>query len=205
VVVGLPISQYLNEKVREAFRDTVMGFKTTKVTYNGTPRVITIEDVIVRPQGVLGPNNLTVDIGSRTTDISWVQKGELLHGRSLYQGLFNLYESIIDKVNTTLSLSLPDSYAETVLKQGVLMVHDQEVDIDFVEDVINDFLNPIIDELNLTGSADKVGLCGGGAEVLYERFNEKWPCFIAPEPVFANVHVFKAYGDRRWKVIADEA
>jgi plasmid segregation protein ParM len=195
VVTGLPIMQYKSQ--REQLRKMILDLKTVKCIYCGSPRTIIIDDVLVRPQGVLG--GLTVDIGSRTVDISYVVDGELRYYNTIYNGLNDFFTRIIHAVNDKFTLALDESYGYSIVKDGLCINDDdKKKDLDFIEPIKKDYANMIDEEIVRSKATCKATLCGGGAELLQKEI--KFPSILATDPQFANAHQFKAWGNERWGV-----
>lgn len=79
LVVGLPISQYKTQK--DKFKETILNYNHWIVEYQNRVIHFNINDVMVFPQGVtslhtidnLSSNELILDIGGRTFDISLIE------------------------------------------------------------------------------------------------------------------------------------
>ena len=194
VVTGLPIGQYREHKA--ALRDMVLSCRGP-IVVDGVPRALRIEDCIVRPQGVLG-NCLSVDIGGRTTDIAYVMGGDLVYAKTIYDGTIALSGRIMDVVNATFDLALPDDHAWSVLQKG-LVIGDKAQDLSCVAPVLAEFADRLAAEITMSAAAVRPLLCGGGAKIMHQALQKRIPsCVLVPDAQFANALMYRKIGEQAW-------
>lgn len=152
--VGLPFSNYGRDKLK--LMDYYMRQSTLSFTYEGEDYLITIVKVIVCPQcysaiasrlGNMKGDYLVIDIGSKTTDVVYVQNGLPVESRSItiekamvkwmkeiqremkIQTGKDIPEHEVMKIVLKEDSSLPAAYAELV--RGMLRekVHSLELEL----------------------------------------------------------------------------
>lgn len=209
VVTGLPIGQYKDQKDR--LYQMLNANRCFTVSVNGKSRIIYISDVFVYAQGAgalfandIDGDAIIVDIGSRTCDIALftVSSGtrNLSKYSTIYSGMYGLYTRAITSINNRFNLSLPPEYAEQIFLNG-LMVDGEDQQIDFLQPVLSDYLNDLVNELLVNYPARNVPLylCGGGAYILGGVIKRKFPhCSVMPDAQFSNADGFRKVGDSLW-------
>ncbi|WP_294405611.1 ParM/StbA family protein [uncultured Clostridium sp.] len=209
VVLGLPVQQY--KKNRNALIDLITNNKCVKVN----DRNIILTDVTVAPEGassyyalsydkkaLIGNKQLIiVDIGGRTTDITVFDNKKIVDVKTVPVGMLNIYQQIIDYVNSlyTESLSLEDG--DTILKEG-LFLNGEIKDTSFIQPILKKNFETIYKEIQLKYNVTKgyVYLTGGGSILMKQPFLNRLNNIIVSEnPVFDNAIGFKKAGESLWQ------
>ena len=208
VVVGLPISQFKND--RQELTNLILQNAHMEGYLNNEKRVIDITDVEVYPEGVgavsLDFEGVVVDIGGRTTDICQISrisgKRKIENPFSEPIGMINLYSDFIKALNTSYSLDLKLNDANRILTKG-LRIKGIEQDISQEKRVFKDYVDKIVSKLRIEYSIDtlEVALTGGGALVLgnaiKKRLGENTD--IIDNSLFANAKAFEKVGREIWQ------
>ena len=207
IVVGLPISQYKNDK--EELTNLILQNSHMEGYLNGDKRIIDIADIEVYPEGVgsvsLDFEGVVVDIGGRTTDICQISKiagkRKIENPFSEPLGMINLYSDFIKALNTSYSLDLKLNDANRILTRG-LKVKGIEQDISQEKRVFKDYVDMIVSKLRIEYSVDtlEVALTGGGALVLGNAIKKRLGgnTDIIDNSLFANAKAFEKVGRELW-------
>lgn len=202
LAVGLPISQYNNDKT--TLINLILNNNNKKIKINGISRCIRINDVEVFPEGAATVSDdfegLVLDIGGRTTDCCLIEhynnSKKIINPISIPRGTLNLYSDFINLLNAEFSLDLVDRDAERILRNG-LKIDGQYINISRCKDVFYDFVNSLINKLNVEYSLKTydVILTGGGAQILFNPLHSKIKNAILHEDyLFANANAFEELG-----------
>lgn len=127
LAVGLPLTSFGRDKPR--FRDYLCSSsQPVQFRYEGTDYTVTIEDVVVFPQGYSAalmqpdilfsePSVLLMDIGGWTVDIMRVDNGKPAADtcRSLELGMIRCMDAVREQVRRNTGLSITDAQIEQVL------------------------------------------------------------------------------------------
>lgn len=198
LVVGLPIGQFKAQN--EKMKNTVLNYNNCHIEYKGNERKITIHDVTVFPQGAaalyslrrLTGDYLIVDIGGLTIDVALIQMNygnpHIEKCDTWYKGMRILYSSIIEQINLKYGLRLEPKEAERILLNG-LRIKGTEQNLDFLQPTLQDYLEPIIDDLKLNYPTETtpIYLCGGGSTLLYKAFKKRfYEVVLMEDGQFAN-------------------
>lgn len=208
IVLGLPIQQY--KKNRDALIELVNNNKCAKVN----DRNIVISNVSVAPEGAgsyyslsldlrnkIGNKQLLiVDIGGRTTDIVLFEDKKILDVKTIPVGMLNIYQEVIDYINTSYTESFTLEDGETVLKEG-LFLNGENKDVDFIKPILQRSFNSIYKELQLKYNTNKgyVYLTGGGGMALQVPFRKRLNNLIVTESIFDNAIGFEKVGKSLWQ------
>lgn len=206
VVVGLPISQYKNDK--DELMNLIMQNSLMQGVFNGIERKIMIEDIEVYPEGIgtvaQDFEGIIVDIGGRTTDICQVEninrKKKIINPISEPIGTLNLYADFIKSLNNTYSLDLKLQDTERILRLG-LRINGAEVDISNSKMIFTDYVDKIVNKLKIEYSANTldIALLGGGSIILGKSIIKRLPnTIVINDPLFANAQAFKKVGEQLW-------
>lgn len=206
VVVGLPLSQYKQDK--EILKKIILDNRYQQITINHTKKILIITDAEVYPEG-LGAvpkefEGIVIDIGGRTTDIALLVKGNSVkkveNPISLPQGTLNLESDFIKTINSKYSLDLKIKDAKRILKNG-LKIYGEEVDINFAIEIYKQYVEDLINKVQLEYSLKTydVALVGGGSRLLYTPLKRRLPnSFLVENSVFANANAFRKVGENLW-------
>lgn len=208
VVLGLPIQQY--KKNRDNLIELVNSNRCAKVN----DRNIVISNITVAPEGagayysldeesrkMIGNKQLIIiDIGGRTTDIVLFQNKKITDVKTIPIGMLNIYQEIIDYINTTYTESFNLEDGETVLKEG-LFLNGENKDIGFIRTILQNNFNSIYKEIQLKYNTNKgyVYLTGGGGMTLQAPFKKRLNNLIVTQSVFDNAIGFKKAGEALWQ------
>lgn len=208
IVLGLPAQQY--KKNKNNLIDLINNNKCARVEN----RNLIITDVTVAPEGAssfycldanvrndIGNKQLIiVDIGGRTTDIIVFQNKIIIDVKTIPIGILNIYQEIIDIVNTRYTESLELEDGETILKDGLFLKGKYE-DISFIQPILKRNFNTIFKELQLKYNTNKgyMYLTGGGS-ILFEipfknRLNN---LIVSSNRIFDNAIGFQKVGESLW-------
>jgi plasmid segregation protein ParM len=204
VVVGLPLSQYTQDK--EALKHILLSDKMHDINMSGADRKINIEDVTVYPEGVAALvgssfNGVICDIGGRTTDCALIEGRKVTKPYSLAVGTLNLYADFIKLINSKYGLDLRTDDATRIL-QGGLEIYGEPQNIDFAMEVFKSYVTTIVNELKINYSIKtlKVKLIGGGAQLLAGAFKKRIPnAELIDDTIFANALGFGDVGAGLWQ------
>jgi len=197
LVVGLPISQYKSQ--HDKFKETILNYNKCEVIYNNTPLRFTIKEVTVHAQGIgafyshkIDNDGIMFDIGGFTIDTALI---EMINGvptikisNTWFKGVLTLFSSVIQQVNTKFNLTLEPYVAEKILLKG-LSINGEKQDITFLQDVLDEYLKPIIKEFCLLYpyKTTDIYICGGGGSLLFNVLKRIFPsAILLPNSQFAN-------------------
>lgn len=208
VVIGLPVQQY--KKNKNTLIELVENNKHARVN----DRDIFITDITVAPEGAssyysmdmnireeVGDKQLIIiDIGGRTTDIIVFENKKIVDVKTIPVGMLNIYQEIIDTVNTKYTESLALEDGEIILRDGLFLKGQQE-DITFIQPILKRNFNTIFKELQLKYNTNKgyVYLTGGGSITLQLAFKNRLKnLIISKNPIFDNAIGFERVGESLW-------
>ncbi|NFH80310.1 ParM/StbA family protein [Clostridium botulinum] len=208
VVLGLPVQQY--KKNKNNLIELIENNKCAKVEN----RNLIITDVTVAPEGAssyysidgslreeIGNKQLIIiDIGGRTTDIIVFQNKIIIDVKTIPIGMLNIYQEIIDTVNTKYTESLVLEDGEGILKDGLFLKGKQQ-DINFVQPILKRNFNSVFKEIQLKYNTNKgyVYLTGGGSILLKLPFKNRLSnLIISNNPIFDNAIGFGKVGESLW-------
>lgn len=208
IVLGLPVQQY--KKNKNNLIELIENNKCAKVEN----RNLIITDVTVAPEGAssyysidsslreeIGNKQLIIiDIGGRTTDIIVFQNKVITDVKTIPIGMLNIYQEIIDTVNTQHTESLLLEDGETILKDGLFLKGKQQ-DINFVQPILKRNFNSVFKEIQLKYNTNKgyVYLTGGGSILLKLPFKNRLSnLLISNNPIFDNAIGFGKVGESLW-------
>lgn len=187
VVVGLPLSQYKEDK--EHLINRILQ-----------SRLVT--DVEVVPEGLLTvPTNyegIIIDIGGRTTDICLLEiesnKRRIKKPTSLPIGVMNLESDFINYLNSIYGLDLKQDDAQRIIRNGLFIYGERkEVSMDIFKEFIESIVRRV--QVDYSLKTNNVVLIGGGADKLYNAFKNRIPqAYLVKEPFMANAIAYERYG-----------
>jgi plasmid segregation protein ParM len=200
VVVGLPISQYKQDK--DKLRELLM--QRRYVAVNGVQKRTAVVDVAVYPEGlaaIYGSDfeGVLIDIGGRTTDCVEIISSKARNPFSLPHGTLNLYSDFIKALNTK-GYDLQPEDAEKILRKG-LRYNGEPVDMSEAMQVFREYVETLVNNLQIEYSIrTRDVLCiGGGSELLYRSLKNRIPgAALMHESVFANAVGLAKVGRYLW-------
>lgn len=216
MVIGLPISQYRSKKDKmiEVIEDNkILNFKL-----NGEERTVCIEDAAIFPEGVatyydldlekrkvlLNKDLIVLDIGGRTTDIALLKAGKkrsVAKSTSLDVGMINIYNDMINEINSIYTLGLNIEDAENIIKNG-LEVDGEKKDTTFIKDIIRNNIEKVFKELNISYPVrtSPVLVTGGGGRSFFKSIKKRYPSAeLVADNLFSNANGYKRVGEKLWR------
>ena len=216
IVLGLPINQYRSKKDKmiEVIEDNkILNFKL-----NGIERTIYIEDAAIFPDGVATYYSLDVDkrreliekdlivldIGGRTTDIALLKAGKkrsVAKSTSLDVGMINIYNDMINEINSLYTLGLNIEDAEGIIKNG-LEVDGEKKDTTFIKNIIRNNIEKVFKELNISYPVrtSPILVTGGGGRSFFKSIKKRYPSAqIIEDNLFSNALGYKKVGEKLWR------
>ena len=142
-----------------------------------------------------------MDIGGRTTDICLFKARAIIDVKTIPTGMLNIYQEIVDHVNTEYVESFKLEDGEQILKDG-LLINGVYKDNSFIRTILIKNFNSIWKEIQLkfNTSLGYVLLTGGGSCILKQAFKNRLGdnLLISEEPLFDNALGFKKVGEALW-------
>lgn len=208
VVIGLPIQQYKANK--EDLKALISNNRCATINN----RRMLIEEIEIAPEGAsvyynmpldirheIGSKQLIVtDIGGRTSDISVFVNKKIVEVKTIPVGMLNIYQDIIDYINSKYTENFTLEDGEVVLREG-LFLNGENKDISFIKPILHKHFNSIYKELQLKFNLNKgyVYLTGGGGNVLKLAFKNRLNnLIVSQDPLFDNAIGFKRVGEQLW-------
>ncbi|CAI3549227.1 ParM/StbA family protein [Clostridium neonatale] len=209
VVIGSPIQQYKSckQELKELIENNKCGIVNNKQ--------IIITDIEIAPEGASAYYNIDLDIrndignkqliitdiGGRTTDISLFSNKKIADIKTIPVGMLNIYQDIIDYINTNYTENFTLEDGETVLKEG-LFLNGENKDVSFIKPILHKHFNSIYKDLQLKFNVNKgyMYLTGGGSLSLQYGFRNRLKnLIISNDPIYDNVIGFKKVGEQLWQ------
>lgn len=208
VVIGLPIQQYKTNK--EDLKELINNNRCANIN----DRRMLIEDVEVAPEGAsvyynipldireeIGNKQLIVtDIGGRTSDVSIFINKKIVDVKTIPTGMLNIYQDIIDYINSTYTENFTLEDGEVILREG-LFLNGENKDVSFIKPILHKHFNSIYKELQLKFNLNKgyVYLTGGGSNILKLAFKNRLNnLIVSQDPLYDNAIGFKRVGEQLW-------
>ena len=213
IVLGLPIQQYKKEK--ENLKTLIENNKIKEIVIENKTRNIFITDVEIAPESAASYYNLDletknkignkqlliIDIGGRTSDICLFKDKVIKEVKTIPVGMLNIYQEIIDYVNTEYTESFKLEDGEVILREG-LFLNGSYRDISFIKPILLNNFNSIWKEVQLkfNPGLGYVLLTGGGSLTLGKAFKNRIGniLIISENPLFDNSLGFKKVGETLW-------
>lgn len=209
VVVGLPIQQYKIHKLE--LKELIENNRCARVNN----RQLIIEDIEVAPEGAsayynidssirrdIGDKQLVmIDIGGRTTDVSMFVNKKIVDIKTISVGMLNVYQDIIDCINTEYTQNLNLEDGEVIFKEG-LFLDGENKDISFIRPILQNHFNSIYKDLQLKFNLSKgyVFLTGGGSHIFKTAFKNRLNnLIVSNNPLWDNAMGFKRVGEQLWQ------
>lgn len=209
VVMGLPINMY--KKTKDDLMELIRNNRCARVN----DRELIVEYVAIAPEGASAYYNLSdeqlreignkqliiVDLGGRTTDICLFKNNKILDIKTIPVGMLNVYEKIIDFVNTTYTENFNLEDAQDIINNG-LFLNGEVKDNSFIVPILKNCFNSIYKELQLKFNVNKgyVYLTGGGSVMLQYAFKNRLNnVIISNDCIFDNAMGFRKIGETLWQ------
>lgn len=209
VVVGLPIQQYKSNK--QELKELIENNRCARVNN----RQLIIEDIEVAPEGASAYYNIEynkridignkqlimLDIGGRTTDVSMFINKKISDIKTISVGMLNVYQDIIDTINTEYTENFTLEDGELILKEG-LFLDGENKDVSFIKPILQKHFNSIYKDLQLKFNLSKgyVFLTGGGSDIFKKAFaNRLNNIIVSSNPLWDNAIGFKRVGEQLWQ------
>lgn len=182
-----------------------------EIEYNGKPRIINIEDVVVYPETFIAYCNyieqytsrllLIIDIGGYTTNVCRIKQGAIVPTEyfTIQRGMYNINEKISQHINSVHYTSILPDDMEFYYKNGLHLNNKVEDILAIEEKYINNIFDKHIDNIistcasrNWDIKAHDVLCIGGGSLVLFDRIENAIPhAVLSDTPVFDNLNAQK--------------
>ncbi|MCM8710555.1 ParM/StbA family protein [Clostridium sp. SYSU_GA19001] len=200
LVTGLPIEYYKTQK--QELVESLKGVRAT-VIYNGEPKRFTITNCLVFPQSaglfVLNPSefvgdNIIVDIGGLTVDVSYFNDMKLLKSRTYELGILKLYDKIIQIIKSIYGVSYDILKAESIIYTGNIIKDGNTINVkELVDEILKkhteNILRNIKNGLSEYDTSKRIFI-GGGSYILKDYL----PVKIKQEDIYANAKAFYLIG-----------
>ena len=216
VVLGLPINQYRSNKNK--MLEIIEENKILNFKLNGLDRCICIEEASIFPEGVATYYSLDIekrkalvdqdliilDIGGRTTDIALLKAGKkrsVAKSTSLDVGMINIYNDMINEINSLYTLGLNIEDAEGIVKNG-LEVDGEKQDTSFIKNIVKNNIEKVFKELNISYPVRTSPLIvtGGGGKSFFKSLKKRYPTAqLVEDNLFSNAIGYKRVGDKLWQ------
>ena len=216
VVLGLPINQYRSNKNK--MLEIIEENKILNFKLNGLDRCICIEEASIFPAGVATYYSLDIekrkalvdqdliilDIGGRTTDIALLKAGKkrsVAKSTSLDVGMINIYNDMINEINSLYTLGLNIEDAEGILKNGLEVDGDKQ-DTSFIKNIVKNNIEKVFKELNISYPVRTSPLIvtGGGGKSFFKSLKKRYPTAqLVEDNLFSNAIGYKRVGDKLWQ------
>jgi len=213
VVLGLPIQQYKKEK--DTLKRLIMDNRSKEITIDNETRNIFITDIEVAPEGAAAYYNLDletkkligrkqlliIDIGGRTTNVCLFKEKKIKEVITIAVGMLNIYQDIVNYVNTEYIESFKLEDGEVILNEG-LFLNGKQQDRSFIKPILQRHFNSIWKEIQLkfNTALGYVLLTGGGSLILGKAFKNRLEdnLIISKNPIYDNALGFKKVGEALW-------
>ena len=216
IVLGLPINQYRSKK--DKMLEVIEDNKILNFILNGEERTIYIEDAAIFPEGVatyysldiekrkalVDKDLIVLDIGGRTTDIALLKAGKkrsVAKSISLDVGMINIYNDLINEINSQYTLALNIEDAEDIIKNG-LEVDGERKDTGFIKNIIRNNIERVFKELNISYPVrtSPILVTGGGGRSFFKSIKKRYPSAVLVEDnLFSNAIGYKKVGEKLWR------
>ncbi len=193
IAAGLPLTSYGREKQRFIQYLKRTPLQPVRFSFENKEYVITINDVLIYPQGYSAiidyvsdlknePSLIVCDIGSWTVDVMRLDNGipNADTCRSLELGIIRMTDEILEQVRRITGLSITSSQVEQVLSNKPCSMNDDASKIIkeqgklYVDKLIRTLL-----EAGFDTSAVPVIFMGGGAGIIKQYVDAKMVCSMS--------------------------
>lgn len=200
LVTGLPVEYYKSQK-----QELIESLKGTRATIilNGEPKRFTITNLLVFPQSaglfILNPDmfigdNIIVDIGGLTVDVSYFNNMKLLKSRTYELGMLKLYDKVVQAVKAEYGVSYDVLKAENIINTGNIIKNGTVVE---VKEVVHGILRKHTEEIirNIKNGLSEYDtsrrvFIGGGSY----RLRDYLPGEINKDDIYTNAKAFYLVG-----------
>jgi plasmid segregation protein ParM len=198
LVTGLPIDYYAKQK--ESLKKSLEG-QSVFLKVKGEKKLITFNKVLVFPQSagmiIIEPekfkgDNLVIDIGGMTVDVSYFEGTKLSKYRTYPLGMLKIYGKVIQHLNTEHKAGLDDLLdAEKALQGNLYIENVKDIDLSkILFDHCEEILRPI--KLEFPWNTSRKIYIGGGALAL-KSFLPGGES-IREQDIFSNAQAFYRIG-----------
>ena len=206
LVVGLPLSQFKNDK--NSLREKILNKGILDGSFNDERRVFIFEDCRVYMEGIasmpINYEGIFVDIGGRTTDAGYTYiengKRKVDNPYSLPVGSINLYSDFIKVLNFKYGLDLKVRRAEDIITKG-LFIEDKKIDLTNEMNIFKNYLDSLVSDLNVQYSlkTNHITFTGGGSLLFNKSIQRRIKhAKFSDNAVFGNANGFYQYGRSVW-------
>jgi plasmid segregation protein ParM len=177
LVTGLPIEYFKSQK--QELIQSLEG-NTINIVFNDIPKRFTITKCIVFPQSaglfILNPNefenndNIVLDIGGLTVDVSVFSDLKLTKSGTYELGMLKLYDKIAQAIKAEYEVSYDSLAAEKIIKTKKIIKNGKGIDVTkLIDNILKKHTDLII--MNVKNGFKEYNTCnrffiGGGAYTL---------------------------------------
>lgn len=209
VTVGLPVSQFKNEQLRDKLKRQIESYGEQIIVVNSETKIIKIESVniwvesgivAINPTLYTDKNYLILDIGGMTRDSIEYIGGKPRKNNTDYMGIIALKQEIYQNFKADYNVDLDESAILHLFSQvktkGNFFVNGKNVLVAKYTSIINNYIDGMFDMLEKFYSlADKqILLMGGGVLELKKYllpFKEAYSFEILPSAEMLNAIAYK--------------
>lgn len=206
LVTGLPAEYFKSQK--QELIDSLEG-KTITIVLNNEPKRFTITKCIVFPQSaglfILNPkdfennDNVIVDIGGVTVDVSVFSDMSLLKTGTYELGMLKLYDKLIQAIKAEYSVSYDLLSAEKIITTNKIIKDGKKVDVtELVDRILRSHADTIIMNVK-NGFAEyntsNRNFIGGGSYTLRNYL----PVDVKQDDIFTNAKAFYKIGVEKFE------
>ncbi len=182
VTVGLPCSQWKNEKTVEHFKNTLLPENTIDIKLNNKSKRITVNSISVVPEGSCAyyandMNNfrfhkekvLICDWGGRTLNTLLFENDDLIDTHTEELGVLSIYPKMAEKISTETGISINNNQVFNIIKNG-LYHKGKQIDIEsYISKIALEYCAEIYKIFQLQWNIDTikfVPMIGGGSIIM---------------------------------------
>lgn len=206
LVTGLPAEYFKTQK--QELIDSLEG-KTINIILNNEPKRFTIKKVLVFPQSaglfILNPkdfennDNIVIDIGGVTVDVSVFSDMSLLKTGTYELGMLKLYGKIVQKIKSDHSVSYDILAAEKIINTKKIIKDGKRIDVtELVNKVLKNHTESIIRHVKNDFSeydTSNRNFIGGGSYMLKEYI----PIEVKKDDIYTNAKAFYKIGVEKFE------
>ena len=206
LVTGLPVEYFKNQK--DELIKSLIG-KTVNIVINDEPKRFTIRNCVVFPQSaglfILNPkefednDNIVIDIGGVTVDVSAFSGMKLINSNTYELGMLKLYNKVIQAIKSEYSVSYDVLAAERIIRSKKIIKDGKTINIeDLIQNVLRKHAETII--MNIKNGFSEYDtsnrrFIGGGSYILKDYL----PAEINEDDIYTNVKAFYTIGVEKFE------
>ncbi|MDP4146783.1 MAG: ParM/StbA family protein [Bacillota bacterium] len=200
LVTGLPVQYYKEQK--SELKESLEGV-SVNMMINDKPIHFSIIKCVVFPQSaglfVLKPekfsgDNIVIDIGGMTVDVSYFNNMTLQDYRTYELGMIKLYDKIVQNIKAEYGISYDLLHAQNIIDSKEVIKDGQIVDCsDLVNQTLKSHAQLIINRVSAgldQYDTSKRQFIGGGAYILRDYL----PTEVSQDDIYSNARAFYQIG-----------